>query len=184
MAYDSVRNQVILFGGRTQNGEANDTWSLDAVTGAWTLLTTAGPSPRSGAEMVYNPDCDRIILFGGEAAAFFDETWAWDGLQWTLMNAIGASSRANFAMAYDSENRTVVINGGSNGIASLQETLGYQDLSTALVKSKVACGSSRSIQSDRNLLVVLSEVECKEPDRDTDARSISTLIPIAPLINP
>src|SRR5467141_4109365 len=52
LAYDSVRDRVVLFGGTTGNDELGDTWEWDG--NSWTKVATTGPAPRWGACMTYD----------------------------------------------------------------------------------------------------------------------------------
>jgi hypothetical protein len=72
LAYDSSRDQLILFGGTfTAFGnvfEYNDTWTLSlAGTPAWQSLSLGGtpPSIRHGAGVFYDTVADRVVVFGG-----------------------------------------------------------------------------------------------------------------------
>ncbi|MFN0249163.1 MAG: hypothetical protein ACKV2T_19930, partial [Kofleriaceae bacterium] len=85
MAYDPVRERVVVFGGESTN-PFGDTWEWDGV--AWTRLATTGPSPRSDAAMAFSAPLGRIILFGGRVASTaFDDTWGWDGTTWTRIDS-------------------------------------------------------------------------------------------------
>src|ERR1051325_8010989 len=85
MAYDSVRQTHVLFGGVDIGGEEfGDTWEYDGNLGAWTLLATNGPAPRYGIQLVYDVPRNRTLLFGGYTAAgateddhYLSDTWYW-----------------------------------------------------------------------------------------------------------
>lgn len=72
MAYDKESDRVILFGGQTgdnlrdprsYNGE---TWAYDVEANKWTEMKPAsGPRGRSAAELTYDAESDRVIMFGG-----------------------------------------------------------------------------------------------------------------------
>lgn len=82
MAFDSVRGETILFGGRDALGQRGDTWSFDGV--AWLQRSTTGPSARSQAAMAFDLGSARVALFGGSPGfgAYLDDTWEWDGVTW------------------------------------------------------------------------------------------------------
>ncbi|HOX44724.1 MAG TPA: kelch repeat-containing protein [Myxococcota bacterium] len=65
LAADPARRQLLMFGGRSQQGFLGDLWSLDLASLQWRQLEGAGPSPRSGASLVVEPDTGRLLLFGG-----------------------------------------------------------------------------------------------------------------------
>ncbi|MDX2131724.1 MAG: LamG-like jellyroll fold domain-containing protein [Planctomycetota bacterium] len=77
MAFDPVRNAVILFGGEgpTNGAILGDTWAWDGTN--WTLLAVGGPSPRAGPGMVYDEVRRGMLLFGGATSATVQvaETW-------------------------------------------------------------------------------------------------------------
>ncbi len=63
----------------------NDVWSLDLGddSAQWVQLAadspSAGPAPRRSASAVWDPAADRlVVVFGRDAAQFFDETWSFD----------------------------------------------------------------------------------------------------------
>ncbi|HKW43178.1 MAG TPA: kelch repeat-containing protein, partial [Thermoplasmata archaeon] len=69
--YDSKADKFILFGGAiTSTGFTNSTWSYDYATNTWINITPrVSPPIRAGFGMVYDPDVDRVILFGGLGVA-------------------------------------------------------------------------------------------------------------------
>jgi len=78
MAYDSVRQTVVLFGGRSRAGNMGDTWEYDGE--GWTRLDISGPAPRNGHAMIYDPRAGAILLFGGrDEPRHFDDLWKFDG---------------------------------------------------------------------------------------------------------
>src|SRR5262245_8173028 len=73
LAYDAARGNVVLFGGQTQDGLRNDTWTWDGAT--WTQHTTAhAPSPRRYFGMAYDAAHGQVVLFGGYS---LNDTWTW-----------------------------------------------------------------------------------------------------------
>src|SRR5205814_648932 len=76
--FDPVGNRLICFGG-VGNGFQNEVRALtldDAPT--WTLLTPAGTPPPGNANAcaIYDPDGQRMIVFGGFAPNPSNDTWA------------------------------------------------------------------------------------------------------------
>lgn len=67
LAYDSVTNTAILFGGLGTNPERiQETWQLNLTTDNWTQLnTTLMPSARHGSSTVFL-DSSEMFLFGGD----------------------------------------------------------------------------------------------------------------------
>ena len=135
MAYDLVRAEVILFGGRDPViGLYDDTWALG--TGGWTpVATPTRPSPRHAHAMVGVPGIPGVpgapggvLLFGGILeAGRSDETWGWIGTGWWTgwylrRIATAPSRRGTHGMARDSARRQIVVFGGDDGSSILNDT--------------------------------------------------------------
>ena len=141
MAPDIESGQVILFGGGQLPGTGvviflNDTWAFNATTNTWTEMSPAvHPIGRVHPGMAYDPESDRVILFGGategtpgEEAGFQQDTWAYDfnTNAWTNMNPVTKpSARFHHAMTYDTESDRVILFGGFTGTSSNAETWAY-----------------------------------------------------------
>lgn len=116
-AMDNGANRLFVHGGGTPAGPtADDLWSLDLSSGAWTQLSTgSGPSARDQHSMVYDSLRNRVIVFGGRAGILSDEVWAFDlGLSsWTqLLPASGPIARHGHGAVYDSVNDRMVVFAG------------------------------------------------------------------------
>ncbi len=85
MAYDPIRDRVVMFGGRSStNVLLNDTWTWDGTD--WTLESPGtSPSGRESFSMCWDPLLGMVVLYGGDSigSAYLDETWGWDGSDWT-----------------------------------------------------------------------------------------------------
>jgi len=120
IAYDSVRERVVVFGGWTGNDSAvgflDDTLEWDGQ--AWVQRSPASrPSPRRFAVMAYDPARRRTLLFGGASVGgSLMDTWEWDGANWLRrLPAQSPMGRSGTAMAHDSlRGRTVLFGGGSS----------------------------------------------------------------------
>lgn len=79
LAYDSDRDEVVLFGGSGGNGHVADTWVFRA--GTWRrLLPGEAPLARAGHAMVADEDDHRVLLFGGTVGITATrELWEWRG---------------------------------------------------------------------------------------------------------
>ncbi len=80
---DPVGNRLIVFAGYDLTTSAcNDVWELDLATLTWSQLYPAGPIPvaRYAHTAIYDPDEQRMIIFGGIApySAGFNDVWALD----------------------------------------------------------------------------------------------------------
>jgi len=120
MAYDAVRQRVVLFGG-FNGAEIGDTWEWNGTN--WTqLLPVASPSTRYDHAMAYHAVSQRVVLFGGQRnGSPVGETWEWDGTNWTLLPSASPSARHSHAMAHDAARQRVVLFGGV-GVSYLGDT--------------------------------------------------------------
>lgn len=92
MVFDSLRNRVVIFGGRLTKTNLDDTWTFDGTD--WTQIQTAtAPSVRELAGTAYDSTRDRIVLFGGTLQTYsfsgltvtetsLRDTWEFDGTSW------------------------------------------------------------------------------------------------------
>jgi hypothetical protein len=118
MAYDTVRQRVLLFGGITlQGNRLGDLWAWDGTS--WTELCTTAPCNmnlppgRSNAAVAYDRARHKLIVFGGSDGSFLADTWEWDGT-WALAATTGPAARECSAIAFDSgRNVTVLFSGRS-----------------------------------------------------------------------
>lgn len=119
MAYDSIRDRIVLFGGlgATQLG---DTWEWDGTD--WTQVADSGPVPRSGHAMAFDPARGRTVLFGGPDPAFggvIDSgTWEWDGADWTQVADMGPAPRAYAGMGFLAGPNVTCLFGGSGPVGA------------------------------------------------------------------
>ena len=88
---DSVRNNVVLFGGYggLALGYYSDTWGWDGES--WTQLSTTGPAARSSFSMAFDAGRGKVVLFGGNSpGGTLGDTWEWDGAAWTQANPLAS----------------------------------------------------------------------------------------------
>lgn len=135
-AYDPRRGRTVQFGGRvvSEGGEVErlgDTWEWDGRR--WTLVSTGGPSPRSGAAMAWHPGLRALVLFGGSGGPLGD-TWRWDGEAWTRLPIPAAPGRFNTVMAWDPSSRRLVRFGGWDGTGRTGDTWELREEGWALVQ--------------------------------------------------
>lgn len=139
--FDSARNRMVIFGGLKSNNEPTDEiWCLNLsvldLTGLrWTQIfpvpTISEGLARTAHVLVYNPDTDQLLVYGGWAPltlteAFYDTTYAFDfnSLTWSLV-APGPDipqARRNASGIYDPIRRKMVIFGGAFGSDIYAET--------------------------------------------------------------
>ena len=118
IAYDEMREKVVLFGG-LKTGYSAQTWEWDGS--AWRLRATIDAPSARMTTMTYDSVRKRVVLFGGGLymQGRFDDTWEWDGYRWTKMNpTVSPPARIYHAMAFDARRGRVVMFGGegSGGI--------------------------------------------------------------------
>ena len=122
MAYDPVGKKLYLFGGWDGEEELDlgDTWVYDPAEDTWTDLDPAGetPIPRNAHSLIYDPQGERLVLFGGsdQRGLEYNDVWVYDPAEnvWTELDPAGDAPprRGWHGAAYDSENRRMVIFGG------------------------------------------------------------------------
>jgi hypothetical protein len=135
IVYDSIRDQVILFGGEDNldtGWQYNDTWLFDVDTNSWTeVFPTTAPSERRGHILAFDSESDRVIFFGGHQGfgSPIDDTWVYNpGTNvWTEMSpSIAPPARFAHKMAYDSESDRVILFGGAiDSLSFFSDTWAY-----------------------------------------------------------
>jgi hypothetical protein len=85
-AFDAKRDTWVLFGGLNGDNNFADTWTGD---GSWMRRSSSNsPIGRARAGMVWDPDLDAVVLFGGFVGLnisnppVLSDTWSWDGSAW------------------------------------------------------------------------------------------------------
>jgi uncharacterized protein (TIGR03437 family) len=131
MAYDSVRGQVVVFGGVGASGfgdqctsqNLNDTWVWDGTN--WSEVSPkTSPAVLNSFALAFDAAHGQTVLFGGVGAGgVFDmnnNTWIWDGSNWTQVSPqTSPSARDEYAMAYDSTRGQIVLFGGQLNTSGL-----------------------------------------------------------------
>ncbi len=119
MVYDSGADRIIVFGGWDEECDKDDTWMYDVTTNTWELRNpTVSPQGRTDHSMVYHPEAERTVLFGGfgyNRNVRFDDTWTYDSSTntWEDMDpSIAPSHRYGHFMVYDPSTDVIVLFGG------------------------------------------------------------------------
>jgi hypothetical protein len=81
MAYSSVQDRIILFGGNNDNGDLSDTWSFNNATKTWTYLGQLGIPATMTGYLQEDTTTGLLILFGPNSG------WSWNGTTWTQLTA-------------------------------------------------------------------------------------------------
>jgi N-acetylneuraminic acid mutarotase len=117
MTYDEGSDRVVLFGGRTDAGELDDTWTFDVDANSWAQMRPSeAPSPRFGSAMAYDAASDRSVLFGGTGQGIHNDTWEYDVEtdRWIRKApAVVPRFRFQHAMTYDVVADRVLMYGGA-----------------------------------------------------------------------
>jgi hypothetical protein len=89
--------------------------------------------------MAYDPAIGEMVLFGGDATDFLDDTWSYDGSTWTEKSpTTSPPAREAASMAYDPAIGKVVLFGGFGAGGPYGDTWTYQQLAappTATISS-------------------------------------------------
>ncbi len=97
MAYDSVRECMVLFGGTS----ARETWEYDG--NQWSRIDSPNvPSSVSGT-VFYDPERQRIVWHDGS------ETWQWDGNDWSERIFASPPPVAMWRPTYDFKRQRIVL---------------------------------------------------------------------------
>jgi hypothetical protein len=129
MVYDSLRDRIVMFGGRTNNSKLDlaDTWVFK--DGDWTQLNPpTSPPARLLAGAAYDPLRDRVVLFGGatitadnKTTTSFHDTWEFDGTTWTQVLSDGPKIDKPL-IVWDAARANVFMLGADSALASHQFT--------------------------------------------------------------
>jgi len=129
--FDVTRDRMIVYGGAPQLGVFDDLWVLDfSPTPTWTEIPHSGPQPgpRVQATMIYDPDNDQAVMFGGVSdVSNENSTWALSlaDLTWAQLTPSGTppSPRYAHSATFDTDHRSMLMYGGRDN-----QTLGFAEL--------------------------------------------------------
>lgn len=134
LVYDDESDMTILIGPpdpspRPETG----TWAYHYETDTWTEMQSAEAMPRRWfPAAAYQPECDRIVVFGGFPSGASDETsqetWSYDynTNSWAnLTSSDGPSARAYASMTYDPISERLILFGGQPYPESIGDTWAY-----------------------------------------------------------
>jgi hypothetical protein len=151
VAYDSRRNRLLVFGGRRDTSYVNEVWAFNLEgTPTWTRLDPTGTPPlgRVHAQAIYDPDGDRLVIFGGSVLTHprvlegTNETWVLDLTgepAWSELNTAATAPPAGSpgVAVYDPIERRMLLVGHSSEqdaadlwCLSLADSLRWSKLST------------------------------------------------------
>lgn len=119
MAYDPVRAEAVLVGGRDAAGVFSDTWVWDGTS--WADRAGVQPPPGSlQASLAWDPMRAKLLRFGGASAGWatsYGDVWEWDGSDWTATTRSGGgpSPRLGAMMIWDAVVGRMLLFGGRAG---------------------------------------------------------------------
>jgi len=124
MAWDAVREEVVLFGGFSGVAALSGTWAWNGTT--WTnKAPAANPGAMYHHTMAWDAARQEIVLFGGfrTTTGVINETWTWNGATWTQKSpATSPPARYGHSMAYDAVRQEIVVFSGFSGTHYLEDT--------------------------------------------------------------
>jgi hypothetical protein len=130
MAFDSVRDRIVVFGGAIPlPGQRAGDRSTYAWNGAsWSIVATDGPSARDETAFGFNAADGSVIMVGGRAngpggRTAPRETWRFDGQRWALVDTLGPEGRSSMQGAFDAARARLVVFGGAVGSGGNQGPL-------------------------------------------------------------
>jgi hypothetical protein len=120
IAYDPVRQTVVLFGGANATQRFNDVWEWNGVTLRWQLRMPAGSPPARvfPALAPFDATMSGLLMFGGSTnaagTALLADAWVWNGTSWSLATVHGSSPSARQAAKaiYSASARRLLLFGG------------------------------------------------------------------------
>ena len=115
MAYDPVRNEIVLFGCEDNAGQRKSaTWYLP--DGHWSRrMPATSPKGTKYGVMAWESVLERLILFGSYNPDASDKTWHLDGTDVDqAAPAEGAIGVVGHLMAYDQTLDSLVLFGGAS----------------------------------------------------------------------
>ena len=140
MAYDSVHDRLLIFGGSNSESPTYDgnvgSLSLAGATPAFSLIATTGTPPlgRQGPSMIYDASRDRIVIFGGKksldgstAGPTVNEVWTLNLTgtpTWNQLTPAGTPppDRYSHTAIYDvPRDRMIVFGGKSDALGELND---------------------------------------------------------------
>jgi cysteine-rich repeat protein len=117
LRFDSSLNRVVLVA-------LDQIWGF--ASGQWSPIVTSIAPPdgpgRFGHALAFDPDANRVVMFGGVANGLRNDTWSLRNAQWSELVAFSTPpARRGHAVAFDSARSRVFVFGGfsTEGSATL-----------------------------------------------------------------
>ncbi|MGE5183616.1 MAG: hypothetical protein ACM31C_16205, partial [Acidobacteriota bacterium] len=157
-AYDRARNRTVIYSGNPGNGGTlTDLWEWSGT--AWSSVGfSGGPGARAGHRLVYNPDAQKVVVFGSANSTLTEDVWEWNGSIWHQPALVGTvTPKYQTSLAYDAAHHSLVAFSGRD--ATLSPTTG-----TAIIQyvanGPVETCTSAQIDYDNDGLAGCADDEC------------------------
>jgi N-acetylneuraminic acid mutarotase len=130
MVYDAYTEKCLLFGGHltAEDGQdlsyENEIWAYDYTADSWEMIpTTTKPPARYWTDVAYDPEGNKIILFGGSQGWGNDlgDTWIYSCREkkWTQVSStVSPPARSQPSMTYDTQTKKTFMFGGADFVTS------------------------------------------------------------------
>jgi hypothetical protein len=127
LAYDSDRQEVLLYGGSVQDGVDEATMYRLTLSGWQVVCGSCMPGPRHSASFAYDPIRHRAVLVGGYSNSGYADMlfWEWDGSSWTAASVALSAPRAGAQLVFDPMRSALVLIGGTNSVQSFADAYTY-----------------------------------------------------------
>ena len=148
ITWDTFRNQMYVSSGSCQGALGYDWFAFKhtgvAGSGIWTQAAGSSPNPgnRQEGAMVYMPNVDRVLLYGGFAGASgatADDTWEYNPATntWTqICTGCAPGARHAHLLQYDNLSGKVILFGGQRSFGGANIAATYLYDPTAPVASR------------------------------------------------
>jgi endo-1,4-beta-xylanase len=132
IAFDSVRNVAVLFGGNTDAGFNSENWEYNGATSTWVQISPTGgtkPSARYYSVMAYDSSKQRCVLFGGlDATARVGDTWEFNSatstwVEITPLGGVSPTGRSEHSMVFDGVRNKCIMFAGQDGAIGVEHVV-------------------------------------------------------------
>lgn len=168
MVYDAQQDRLIVFGGLGNSGFLNDIWAFSLKDRTWANLTpkdSSVPAPRWTPTAIYDAKKNRMVIYSGQGAGFFNDTWGFDleKNMWTeLKTEKKPAPRYGTVLAYDSKRHSAVTFAGFTSEGGRfddtwsfpLESDSWQDLGPEGTRPRRRCLHMGAYDSDRDALFI------------------------------
>jgi N-acetylneuraminic acid mutarotase len=125
MAYLPTTDQILLVGGRDENGPLfPEAFTFDLATSSWQRIAGDVPYGVIGCAVEWMPNIGRAIVFSGAGRQLYDDTWSYEPETRTFTNLEAnprPPGRSDAAHAYDPvHGRLLIFSGGVRAVPPYQ----------------------------------------------------------------